>query len=285
MDFLLVTIGSLIAAIGFNAMFLPNHIVAGGMSGLAVALEKLCSWQPDYFLYGSNIPLLILSWVFLGKENFAKTLYGSWIFPVFITITKQIGSFTDNQLLGAIFGGVIVGFGIGLVYYGDSSTGGTGVLVQIIGKFTPISLGAAIILTDGMVVLTGLIAFDHETVMYSLIALFIVSRVVDFVAMGLNNAKNVMIISQKSEEVQQYLMDEISRGVTKLRVTGGFGNEEKEMLMCVVDGGEYPVLQRNILAIDPEAFVIVMPASEVLGRGFSLWKHYVHEDHVGALRK
>jgi uncharacterized membrane-anchored protein YitT (DUF2179 family) len=276
-DVLLVTVGSFIAAIGFNALFLPNHIVAGGMTGLSVAIHKLFGLRPDIFLYVANVPLLIICWFLLGRENFFKTIYGSWIFPFFITLTAPLGAFTHNQFLGGVFGGVIVGFGLGLVFYGNSSTGGTGIFTQVLNKYTPLSLGASMIIVDGLVTVIGLIAFDKETIMYSLIALFIVSKVVDFVSMGLSNSKNVMIISKEFIAVQQYLMNTIDRGVTKINVVGGYDGQEKPMIMCVIDGSEYQTFQRGIQKIDPEAFVVVMPASEVLGRGFSLWKHYVGE--------
>ncbi|MDR0921412.1 MAG: YitT family protein [Lactobacillales bacterium] len=277
LDVIFVTVGSLIAAVGFNTLFMPNHIVAGGMSGLAVAMHKLTGMSPDIFLYVTNIPLLVICWLFLGKENFFKTIYGSWIFPIFISLTQHLGAFTHDQFLGGVFGGLVVGFGLGLVFYGNSSTGGTGIIVQIVNKYTPISLGFSMVIIDGIVTIIGLMAFNRETVMYSLIALFIVSKVVDFVSMGLSNSKNVMILSKESERIQTYLMTEIERGVTEMKVTGAFDKKEKQMLMCVIDGSEYPAMQRGILEIDPEAFVVVMPASEVMGRGFSLLKHYVGE--------
>ncbi|MCS4487968.1 YitT family protein [Streptococcus sciuri] len=273
-DFFLVTIGALISAIGFNIMFLHNHIASGGVGGLAVSFEKLFDWTPATFVMASNIPLLILCFIFLGKDVFLKTIYGSLIYPIFIQITDKLPNITDNHLLAALFGGIIVGAGLGLVFLGNSSTGGTGIIVQILHKYTPLPFGIVLVLIDGIVVGIGFVAFDADAVMYSIIALFTISYVVEIISTGFNSSKNIMIITKETKKVRDYITNNLDRGVSQWPIIGGFTGGTKEMLMTTVSSFEFPRLQNEILKYDETAFIIAMPASQVMGRGFSLTKHY-----------
>ena len=280
-DFLLVTFGSLIGAIGFNTMFVNNGIVSGGIGGLAVSFKALFGWDPAYFSLVVNLPLLAICFIFLGKANFTKTLYGSWVYPIFIKLTDFLPDLTKDPLLASTFGGCIVGLGLGLVYLGNSSTGGTGIITQILHKYTPLSLGMTMIVIDGVVVTTGLIAFNKDTVMYSIIALACISYVVNMVVTGFNTSKNVMIISHQYKDIKKHITKITDRGVTEFPVLGGFTGKEKRLLMTVISSHELARLQRDIVAIDETAFVVVMPASQVIGRGFSLTKqHQVDNDEL-----
>lgn len=277
-DFFLVTAGSLVAAIGFNTMFIQNNIVSGGIGGLAVSFKALFGWDPAYFSMIVNLPLLVLCYVFLGKANFMKTLYGSWIYPIFIKLTDFLPSMTNNPLLAAIFGGIIIGFGLGLVFLGNSSTGGTGIPIQILHKYTPLSLGTTMVIIDGMVVATGFLAFNPDSVMHSIIALGFISYMVNIVITGANSSKNVMIVSRKQEAVKKYITKTLYRGLTEFPVLGGFTGQEKRLLMTVVSNQELAKLQRDLIKIDETIFIVVMPASKVMGRGFSLTKHHELKD-------
>lgn len=157
--FLNVTIGSFITAIGFNTMLVHNNIASGGMVGISVVMKQLFGISPSLFLMLSNIPLLLLCYFFLGKQTFIKTLYGSWIYPIAIRLTNQFPTLTHNQFLAAIFGGIIVGIGLGMVFWGNSSTGGTGILTQILHKYSPLTLGIAMTIIDGISVLMGFLHF------------------------------------------------------------------------------------------------------------------------------
>lgn len=277
-DFGLVTIGSFIVAIGFNTMFLENNIASGGMGGLAVSFKEIFGWNPSTFLLLTNIPLLILCLVFLGKETFAKTFYGSWIYPFAIKLTSNLPTLTHNPLLAAIFGGVIVGIGLGLVFWGNSSTGGTGIPTQILNKYTPLSLAVAMTIVDGFSVAMGFLAFDSDTVMYSIIALVVISYVVGIMENGFNSSKTIMIVSNNSEAIRSYIIQKANRGVTQIPVKGGLDFCDKIMLMTTITSHELPKMQQAIIEIDETAFVVVMPASQVMGRGFSLTKHYIREN-------
>lgn len=273
-DFSLVTLGSLIAAIGFNTMFIDNHIASGGMVGIAVSLKALFGWNPSDFLLWSNIPLLIISYIGLGRSTFIKTIYGSWIYPIFIKLTEPLPSATNDAMLAAIFGGIIVGIGLGLVFWGNSSTGGTGILTQVLHKYSPLSLAIAMTIVDGFSVAMGFFAFDVETVMHSIIGLIIISYTVNIMETGLSSARNMMIVSQKHSIIKQTIASELDRGVTTIPIKGGYTDKDQVMLMTTISSHEVHRFENAIEKIDPSAFVIITPASRVTGRGFSLTKDY-----------
>lgn len=277
-DFVLVTLGSIVMAVGFNMLFMENHIVSGGIGGLSIALKAILGWNPADFVLYCNIPLLILCWFFLGKSVFIKTVYGALVYPLCIKFTASLPNLTDNPLLAAIFGGIILGFGLGLIFLGKSSTGGTGILIQLVHKYTPLPLGVTMAIVDGLIVGVGFVAFDPDTVMYSIIALITITYIVNRMMSGTESLRNVMIISQKSKEIKDYITKVADRGVTEFPIIGGFTGVEKRMLMTTTSIPEMRKLESAILSIDKTAFVIIMPASQVRGRGFSLQKDYKHYD-------
>ena len=279
-DLSLVTIGALIGAIGFNTMFLENNIASGGVGGLAISMNALFGWEPSTFVLFANIPLMVLCFFLLGKETFLKTIYGAWIFPTFISLTEPLPTLTTNPLLAALFGGIILGFGIGLVFQGNSSTGGTGILIQILNKYTPLPLGLLMALVDGLIVGIGFIAFDSDTVMYSIIALISITYVVNMMMAGADSSRNLMIISSKQEQIKEFITTVLDRGVTEFPIIGGYTGKESRLLMVTISRPEYPLIEAEIQKLDETAFVIVMPASQVRGRGFSLHKRHPVDDDI-----
>ncbi|MBA2795526.1 membrane protein [Streptococcus porcinus] len=277
-DILYVTLGSFITAIGFNTMFVHNNIASGGMVGISVVIKELLGISPSLFLMVSNIPLLLLCYFFLGKQTFVKTLYGSWIYPIAIRFTSFLPTLTHNQLLAAIFGGIIVGIGLGMVFWGNSSTGGTGILTQILHKHSPLTLGVAMTIVDGISVLMGFMSLSADDVMYSTIGLLVIGYVISVMENGFDSSKNIMIISREYLTIKDYITKVMDRGVTKIPIRGGYTTSDKVMLMTVVSTYELPSLQEKILEIDDTAFLVVMPAAQVMGRGFSVTKQYKRED-------
>lgn len=273
-DYLYIVLGSFILAVAFQIFLLPNNIVAGGVSGLSIVTYEVFGWHPAYFQYAVNIPLLLLCFLLLGKEAGYKTILGSLLLPFFLQFLDHLAPATTDVLLATIFGGGMTGLGLGLVFRAKSSTGGTSVLVQIFNQLLRIPLGVSTFIIDGAVIFTALLAFNAEIVMYSLISLFIMSRVIDFVQMGFKRNKNVMIISEDPNRLRKEILHTLDRGVTTLHSRGGYKGTESELLMTVIQEREFPILKEMISEIDPNAFVVVMSASEVLGRGFSLHKYF-----------
>lgn len=271
-DGLYVTIGSILLAISINSILLPNSIVAGGANGISIVIHHLFGISPAIVLYIINIPLLVLCFLLLGKEIGFKTIYGSLIYPFFVGITTNVPTITTNLLLAALFGGILTGAGLGLVFRGKASTGGTAIISQIVNKYFKIPLGLSILFVDGLVILSALFAFNVDTILYSLICLFVIGRVVDALQVGLVRSKNVLIISPKFEEMKKDILEQLDKGVTMIPIEGGYQKNKSMLLMTVIKEKDFAQLKENLLEIDEQAFIISMNASEVFGRGFSLQK-------------
>lgn len=267
-DYILVLIGSAIIAVAFNVFLLPNRIASGGVSGISTILKAVFGWEPAYVQWAFNIPLFIAGVVFLGKQFGAKTLAGTVFLPFVVFLTNDLQPWTHNALLAALFGGIGVGLGLGIVFRGKASTGGTDLAAQIIHKYTGFTLGRCVVMIDGLIVLTAAVVFDIEKALYAIIALYVTSKTIDFIQVGFVRSKMAMIITNKQEEVRQGILHKIDRGVTKLSAYGGFTDHERPVLMCVVDQTEFTKLKQLVKTLDPSAFVVVMDAAEVLGEGF-----------------
>ncbi|MFZ2585377.1 MAG: YitT family protein [Enterococcus aquimarinus] len=267
---LYVTLGAFILAISVNLIFLPNQIVAGGASGLSIVLNELFGWNVALTLYAINIPLLILCFLLLGKDVGLKTIYGSLINPFFIAITGSLPPLTNNIFLATLYGGVLTGIGLGLVFRGNASTGGSAIISQIVNKYFKISLGVSVFVVDGFVIATALLVFTKDTVLFSLISLFIIGRVIDRVQVGVLRSKNLFIISDKYEAIHQMFIKELDKGVTLLPIEGGYTQKQGKIIMTVIPEKEFMAIKEAILAIDETAFFVALDASEVNGRGFSV---------------
>lgn len=269
-EYIYVLIGSAIVALSFNLFLLPNQIASGGVSGISTITNSLFHWEPAFVQWAFNIPLFIAGVILLGKNFGAKTLVGTIFLPFVVFVSNHLEPWTNEPLLAALYGGIGVGLGIGIVFRGKASTGGTDLAAQIINKYTGISLGKCVALIDGFIVITAAIVFSIEQGLYALIALYVTSKTIDLVQVGIGSSKMTLIITEKQEEVQNAILTKIDRGVTKLTAHGGYTDFERPILMCVVDQSQFTKLKQLVQSIDPTAFVIVMDASEVLGKGFKV---------------
>ncbi len=267
-DYIYVLVGAAFIAIVFNVFLLPNKIASGGVSGISTIIYDLFGWEPAYVQWAFNIPLFIAGVVLLGKQFGVKTLAGTVFLPFVVFLTKDWTPWTEDPLLASLFGGIGVGLGIGLVFRGKASTGGTDLAAQIIHKYTGFSLGKCVALIDGLIVLAAAIVFDIESGLYALLGLYVTSKTIDLVQVGLGVSKMAMIITNKQEDVREAIINKMDRGVTKLSGYGGYTDNERPILMCVFDHTEFTKLKQLVRSIDPTAFVIVMDAAEVLGEGF-----------------
>lgn len=267
-EYVYVIVGAAIIAIGFNVFLLPNQVASGGVSGISTILHGLFGWNPGIVQYAFNIPLFIAGVLLLGKKFGIKSFIGTITLPFIVLLTNSWESWTDNPLLGALFGGIVVGLGIGLVFKGNASTGGTDLLAQIITKFTGLSLGTSVLLIDGVIAISAAIVFDLEKGLYALIGLYVTTKTIDIIQLGFSQSKMVYIITLKQDEVREAIYAEINRGVTKLPAIGGYTGEARPVLMVVVYQTEFTKLKQLIKSVDPSAFVIVSDAYEVLGEGF-----------------
>ncbi|REJ27632.1 MAG: hypothetical protein C6P37_11025 [Caldibacillus debilis] len=263
-----VLIGSAIIAVAFNVFFLPNEIAAGGVSGISTILNGLFRWEPAYVQWALNIPLFIAGVVVLGVRFGVKTLVGTLFLPFAVYLTRDWEPWTDNPLLAAVFGGIGVGLGLGIVFRGNASTGGTDLAAQILAKYTGLSLGNCVALIDGLIVLTAALVFNIEKGLLALIGLYITSKTIDAVQVGFSRSKMAIIITDKVEAVKEKILHNLDRGLTILKAYGGFTEEERNILLVVFDQTEFTNLKQMVKTVDTSAFVVVLDASEVLGKGF-----------------
>lgn len=272
-ELVLIIIGSFLTAYAFQVFLLPHNIIYGGISSVSIITQEFFGWPPSLVQYAINIPLLIASFIFLGKDMGMKTILGSLLLPFFVSLISHWESVTSDIVLATIFGSVISGIGLGLCYKCRASSGGTSTIAQIIDKYTSVSIGMAQILADGLIVFVGFLVFDIEAVLYGLISLVFSSLIIDMVQTGTQTQKNILIISPQSAEIRQEILTTFDRGVTQFDARGGYNDERREVLMVVIEGREFNALERMVTSIDEDAFMVVMPASNVFGNGFSLEKY------------
>ncbi len=261
-------IGLLILSFAFNIFILPNNIVYG-ISGVGVIFKQIFGFDPSYVMLAGNMALLILSFECLGKAQTTNTILGSLLYPIFIKLTANISSFvnvgTDDILLLTIFGATLTGFGTGLIFKSGYTTGGTDILNQIFQKYFKVSLGTAMLFTDGIIIIGGVFVFGWANVMYSLISLYIISIMTDKVVLGISQSKAFYIVTEKPKEVKEFILNNISHGVTVLDARGGYSNDKEKMLLCVVPTNMYFRLKEGINYIDESAFFVVTDAYETSG--------------------
>lgn len=267
-EYLSIIVGSAIVAISFNVFLLPNEVASGGVSGISTILKGLFDWKPAFVQWAFNIPLFVTGVILLGRNFGAKTAVGTVFLPLVVFLTEAWEPWTLNPLLGALFGGILVGLGLGIVFRGNASTGGTDLAAQIITKYTGFTLGTSVALIDGLIVLAAAIVFDIEKGLYALVGLYVTTKTIDLVQVGFGRSKLVYIITNKQVEMRDAIYEEIDRGVTKLTATGGYTEVEKPILLVVVHQTEFTRLKKLVKDVDPGAFVIVSDAAEVLGEGF-----------------
>jgi len=269
-EYLQIVIGCFVGALGLSMFLVPRKIAPGGVSGLSTVIYHLVGLPVGWTMLALNIPLFLAGLFVLGKGFGTKTLAGAFLFSLFAELTKNFQAPTDDLLLSTVYGGLILGLGLGVVFRARGSTGGTDLASMLIHHFFPaISIGQGILLVDFFVVALDGIAFNWELAMYSWIALYISSKMVDVLQEGINFAKAVYIISDRADDISIKILGEMQRGVTLLRGKGGYTGEDKKILLCVVTKLEVLRLKRMVQEIDPRAFVIVHDVHEVLGEGFS----------------
>lgn len=263
------TIGCLLIAISYNLFLASNDIVAGGISGVAIILNELFDLSNSLIILIFNVLLLILSYFLLGKEKTKNTVLGSILFPALVELTKHINIWlqldTSQLLLSSVFGGVVYGFGLGMIFKAGFTTGGTDILNQIVSKYSKISIGKSMLLVDGGIVSLSAFAFGPTKVMYSIIVLYIISLISDRVILGVSDSKAFYIITNNEDAIREYILKVLNHGVTVFNAKGGYATKNQTVLMCVLPTKDYYRLKAGITEIDHEAFVVVTDAYEVFG--------------------
>ncbi len=256
--------GLLLVAIAFNLFLSPYNFVSGGVSGLAIVMKKVFNINESIFMLGTNILLIGISLKFLGKETTKNTILGSLLFPVFTFLTEKISIYIPldlDPLLIAILGGAVSGFGYGLIFKNNFTTGGTDILNQISEKYLKIPMSKSILFIDGAIVLTGCITFGMTKMIYSLISLILISELSNRTQLGINKNRVLYITSNKQEKIIE-LLTKNHYDATLLDSKGGYSKKKNKIILSSIHEKDYYKIKESILIIDKEAFIIVTNAYE-----------------------
>jgi uncharacterized membrane-anchored protein YitT (DUF2179 family) len=277
-DYLIITLGLIIAAAGIRVFLVPAKIAAGGVSGISVILYHKFKIQVGWSMLVMNIPLFLLGLKNFGKGYGLKTLYGTVALSFFVEIIDYLFPHIDtlidyskggNMLLAPIYGGVVTGLGIGLVMKYGGSTGGTDIVAQVLSKYTKIPTGYAMMTVDSLVIISATFVFGWEAALYAIICLYATGIFIHKTLEGVSYTKMVLIISDEYDRIKDMILNDIERGGTGISANGLYTNNEKRMILTVLDSKEIHELREFIKVIDSKAFVIVTDIHEVYGEGFT----------------
>ncbi len=269
----LIITGAFIMAAGYVLFVSPYKFVPGGVYGIGIILYHLLGFPVGLTGLALNIPLMIIGVKYLGPRFGVKTVVGFFLASGFI---DGLAFLTGNEplegiepLLASIFGGVLIGLGLGLIFKAKATSGGSSIIAMLLTKYTRLPLGQSLMIIDALIVLLGLAAFGDWTIpLYSLIIIFITGKVIDVVLEGFSYEKTLFIISDRYEEIAEKILKDLNRGGTFIEGKGMFKKDEKKIIFVNVTRREVAILQDFINQVDPDAFVTVIEASEILGKGF-----------------
>lgn len=272
-EYMLITIGVILVSFSLELFLAPNNIAAGGVSGIAIIINHFVpSLQIGLLMLIMNIILFIIAFIVIGNKFGGKTIYASLALSGIIWLMDKIGVskyvITKDLLLATIFGTLISGIGMAIVFNQNASTGGTDILAKILNKFVHLDMGKALLSVDFIVVLFTLASFGAEVGMYALLAVIINGFIIDNVIEGLNSCKQIVVVSSKIDLIGKYIMDELDRGCTILHGRGGYTDKDSSILYTVLSRKQFIKLKTYIKEVDNRAFITVSEAHEVLGEGF-----------------
>lgn len=271
-NLLMILVGSAIFSFGINYFNIANGLAEGGFTGIALLLNYLFSFPLGWFTLLANIPLFIIGWRNLGIKSMAYTIYATVAVSIFLEVFKNYGEPLQNDLfLASLYAGVTVGIGLGIIFRYGGTTGGVDIIARLVHKHWGYSIGKTMFIFDALVIGLSFVTYlDRERAMYTLVAVYVGAKVIDFVQEGVYTAKAAIIISDHAEAISDKIMSEMGRGATLLEGRGAYTRNNREVLYCVVARNEITRLKTLVQHIDPHAFVVVSDAHDVAGEGFTL---------------
>ena len=270
LDYLLIVTGTLVTALAFNLFILPHEIAPGGVSGVGALVYYVSGHKipVGVTIIALNIPLFAASLKLLGGRFGIRTLLATILLSVFIDYIK-VPSLSDNALLACVYGGVLMGFGLGLVFRANATTGGTDLMARLVHRWIhSIRISWVLFVIDSMVVVASGILLGSDRALYALICLFITSKMIDLVLEGLNQSKAFFIITAHTEAIVGRILKEMDRGATILNGRGAYTGEDRDVILCVLNRVQVTRLKALVKEEDPTAFVLVADVREAMGEGF-----------------
>jgi len=270
LDSLAIIVGNFLLAVGVSFFIIPNDILTGGVAGIAVALSPLINLEVETIISGLVVVCFVLGLIFLGKKFALKTAGSSILYPIFLNILGSYEySLGIDPILASLYGGLISGVGIGIVFRAGSSTGGMDIPPLILGKYTKIKTHSWMIILDGLTVILGITTFGISAALVGMISVWSMAKMVDSIqTFGGVSTKQVFIITDQIDAVLEMILVSIDRGATLLNGEGGYTKKEPKIIMTVLHTDQYAKLEKEVKLIDPDAFLIVSDATEVHGHGF-----------------
>lgn len=271
-----ILIGSAIFSFGLVHFNMQNNLAEGGFTGITLLLYFLFHIDPSISNLVLNIPIFFIGWKMLGRTMFTYTIVGTVSLSVFLAIFQrfQIHMPLQHDLaLAALFAGVFIGTGLGIIFKFGGTTGGVDIIARLINKHYQVAMGRTMFIFDACVITISLTYLNYKEAMYTLVAVFVAAKVIDFMQEGAYAAKGAMIISEKDDIIQKKITEEMERGVTVLKGVGSYTKQERNVLYCVVPKNEFVHLKSVVTSVDPHAFVSVSDVHDVLGEGFTLDEH------------
>lgn len=271
-DYFIILLGAAFMGLCMDVFTAPNQIVPGGINGIAMIFNYMFGIPVGIGSLILNIPLLILGFIFLGKKFIIKTLFASVVFTVFTDyVFSFLPTYTNNALLAAIFSGVLMGLGLGLIYVRGGSSAGTDITSRLLQKKYPyLKMGGINLATNAIIILIAVMCFHNfEAALYAVVLIFIQAQLIDKMLYGLDVGKMVLIVTTKKDEMSEAIMVGMKRGCTIIPAKGAYSGADCSVLLCAIHKNEFYHLKKLVYGVDERAFVIVSEAGEVVGKGFS----------------
>ncbi len=266
---LIFFVGVLLTALAFNICFAPKNLVTPGISGIAILVSHATNISASSFIFFVNLFLIGLSLILLGGNKSIGNIMGALTYSILVILTEDINTVLnisfENELLYVLCGAVLFGVGSGLVFRVGFSTGGSDIIGLIISKYTQKPIGKSMLIVNAVIILIGGYTFGYTMILYAIIIAYISTQLLDKIVLGISDSKMFLIDTEKEDEVTSFIMEIMKSGVTIFKAKGGYKENKKEMLMCVVDTANYYKLKESIKEIDPDAFIMVNDCYEVHG--------------------
>ncbi|MBJ9988235.1 MULTISPECIES: YitT family protein [Paenibacillus] len=272
--FVFITVGAVLMAVALEVFLVPNEIIDGGITGISIVLSKVTTFPLGIFLFIINLPFLFLGYKQIGKTFAFSTLYGIAVMSVTTQLLHHVSPFTNEKILAVLFGGLILGLGVGLVIRFGGSLDGTEIVAILLSKRLRMPVGQIIMIMNVFIFIVAGFVFGWDSAMYSIFTYYMASKVMDIVVEGLNESKSVTIISNEYEEISQTIQDRLGRSTTFMYARGGYSKEDTQVIYCVVTRLELAKLKALVQEIDPKAFIAIEHVSDVLGGNFE--KNAIH---------
>ena len=269
-DTLVFILASTAFSVGINCFLANNNILNGGLTGIATILNYLFEFPIGMGIFVMNVPLLLIALKKLGVKFVFRTFWVIAISSVIIDLGAFLPVYKNDLLLSSIFGGVLSGFSLGIIFLRNATTGGVDIIARLIKlRYPHITLGKSIFILDAVVIITGGIIYNNlESMLYAAVSVFVSAQVLDYIIYGISRGATIMIISEKSDEIRHIIINDLNRGVTTIKGQGGYSGDERNILLCACYDNQTQKLIKKIKSTDENAFFIVTQSKQIVGEGF-----------------